>query len=101
MPCRPYSYDTVRWHGEHVANHSLIGQPIRSRALGRRAAEEGARAGQRKLSSGLERKTVVNTDRCSTEQQEIDLASPATLTTPAAADGKLLTVDVLDLVSAW
>jgi integrase len=39
------------------------GQPIEPRKLGRRAAEDAAEAAQRKLSPGLEPKTVVNTHR--------------------------------------
>ena len=59
MPCRPYSYDTARCHRKHAENDPLIGQPIKPKKLGRRAAE----AAQRKLSPGLEPKTVVNTHR--------------------------------------
>ena len=44
-------------------NDPLIGQPIKPRELGRRAAEDAAEAAQRKLSPGLEPKTVVNTHR--------------------------------------
>ena len=28
MPCRPYSYDTLRCHRKHAENDPLIGQPI-------------------------------------------------------------------------
>jgi integrase len=63
MPCRPYSYDTARCHRKHAENDPLIGQPITPRKLGRRAAEDAAEAAQRKLSPGLEPKTVVNTHR--------------------------------------
>jgi hypothetical protein len=63
MPCRPYSYDTVRCYRKHAANDSLIGQPIKSKKLGRRAAQDATEAAQRKLSPGLEPKTVVNTHR--------------------------------------
>ena len=63
MPCRPYSYDTVRCHRKHAENDPLLGQPIKPRALGRRAAEDASEAAQRKLSPGLEPKTVVNTHR--------------------------------------
>ena len=63
MPCRPYSYDTLRCHRKHAENDPLIGQPIKPRKLGRRAAEDAAEAAQRKLSPGLEPKTVVNTHR--------------------------------------
>ena len=63
MPCRPYSYDTLRCHRKHAENDPLIGQPIKPRSLGRRAAEDAAEAAHRKLSPGLEPKTVVNTHR--------------------------------------
>jgi integrase len=63
MPCRPYSYDTFRCHRKHAENDPLIGQPIKPRKLGRRAAEDATEAAQRKLSPGLEPKTVVNTHR--------------------------------------
>ena len=63
MPCRPYSYDTVRCYRKHAANDPLIGEPIKSNKLGRRAAEDATEAAQRKLSPGLEPKTVVNTHR--------------------------------------
>jgi integrase len=63
MPCRPYSYDTLRCHRKHAEHDPLIGQPIKPKALGRRAAEDAAEAAQRKLSPGLEPKTVVNTHR--------------------------------------
>ena len=41
----------------------LIGRPIEAKKLGRRAAESATEAAQRKLSPGLEPKTVVNTHR--------------------------------------
>ena len=63
MPCRPYSYDKVRCHRKHAENDPLVGQPVKPRKLGRRAAEDAAEAAQRKLSPGLEPKTVVNTHR--------------------------------------
>ena len=63
MPCRPYVYDTVRCYRKHAENDPLIGQPIESKKLGRRAAEDAAEAAQRKLNPGLEPKTVVNTHR--------------------------------------
>ena len=37
MPCRPYSYDTVRCHRKHAENDPLLGQPIKPRNLGRGA----------------------------------------------------------------
>jgi integrase len=63
MPCRPYSYDTARCHRKHAENDPLIGQPIKQRKLGRRAAEDAAESARRKLNPGLEPKTVVNTHR--------------------------------------
>ncbi len=63
MPCRPYSYDTVRCYRKHAANDPLIDEPIKSKKLGRRAAEDTSEAAQRKLPPGLEPKTVVNTHR--------------------------------------
>ena len=41
----------------------LIGRPIEAKKLGQRAAENATEAAQRKLSPGLEPKTVVNTHR--------------------------------------
>jgi integrase len=58
MPCRPYSYDTVRCHRKHAEHDQVIGQPIKPKKLGRRAAEDAAEAAERKLSPGLEPKTV-------------------------------------------
>jgi integrase len=63
MPCRPYGYDTVRCYRKHAEHDPMIGQPIKPKKLGRRAAEDAAEAAQRKLSPGLEPKTVVNTHR--------------------------------------
>jgi integrase len=63
MPCRPYGYDTVRCYRKHAEHDPLIGQPIKPKKLARRAAEDAAEAAQRKLSPGLEPKTVVNTHR--------------------------------------
>ena len=63
MPCRPYGYDTARCHRKHAENDPLIGQPIKQRKLGRRAAEDAAESARRKLNPVLEPKTVVNTHR--------------------------------------
>ena len=63
LPCRPYSYDIVRCYRTHAEDDPAMGRPIESRKLGRRAAEDAAEAAQRKLSPGLEPKTVVNTHR--------------------------------------
>ena len=53
----------LRCYRTHAENDPLIGQPIKPKKLGRRAAEDAAEAAQRKLSPGLEPKTVVNTHR--------------------------------------
>jgi len=63
LPCRPYSYDAVRCYRTHAEDDPVIGQPIKPRKLGPRAAEDAAEAARRKLSPGLEPKTVVNTHR--------------------------------------
>jgi len=63
LPCRPYSYDTVRCFHTHAEDDPAIGQPITPRQLGQRAAEETAESARRKLNPGLEPKTVVNTHR--------------------------------------
>ncbi|MGZ5997618.1 MAG: tyrosine-type recombinase/integrase [Isosphaeraceae bacterium] len=63
LPCRPYSYDVVRCFHTHTENDPAVGQPIEQRKLGQRAAEDAAEAARRKLSPGLEPKTVVNTHR--------------------------------------
>ena len=63
LPCRPYSYDIVRCYRTHAEDDPAIGRPIEPRKLGRRAAEDAAEAAQRKLSPGLEPKTVVNAHR--------------------------------------
>jgi integrase len=63
LPCRPYSYDTVRCFRAHSEDDPVIGQPIEPRKLGQRAAEDAAESARRKLNPGLEPKTVVNTHR--------------------------------------
>jgi integrase len=63
LPCRPYSYDTVRCFRTHAEDDPAIGQPITPKKLGERAAEEAAESARRKLNPGLEPKTVVNTHR--------------------------------------
>ncbi len=63
LPCRPYSYDTVRCFRTHAEDDPAIGRPIEAKKLGRRAAEDATEAAQRKLPPGLEPKTVVNTHR--------------------------------------
>jgi integrase len=63
VPCRPYSYDTVRCFRTHAEHDPAIGQPITPKKLGQRAAEEAAESARRRLNPGLEPKTVVNTHR--------------------------------------
>ena len=63
LPCRPYSYDTVRCFYTHNEDDPAIGQPIAPKQLGQRAAEEAAESARRRLSPGLEPKTVVNRHR--------------------------------------
>ena len=63
LPCRPYSYDTVRCFHTHNEDDPAIGQPITPKHLGQRAAEEAAESARRRLNPGLEPKTVVNTHR--------------------------------------
>ena len=63
LPCRPYSYDTVRCFHTHNEDDPAIGQPIAPKQLGQRAAEEATESARRRLNPGLEPKTVVNTHR--------------------------------------
>jgi len=63
LPCRPYSYDTVRCFRTHAEDDPATGQPITPKKLGQRAAEGAAESARRRLSPGLEPKTVVNTHR--------------------------------------
>jgi len=63
LPCRPYRNDTVRCHRKHADGDPAIGQPIQVRKATRRAMEKADEARGKKLSSGLEPKTVVNTHR--------------------------------------
>ena len=58
LPCRPYSYDTVRCFHTHAEDDPAIGQPITPKKLGQRAAEEAAESARRRLNPGLEPKTV-------------------------------------------
>ncbi len=61
MPCRPYRYDAVRCYREHEENDPLVGQPVKTKKLGRAAAD--AQASRPAIAPGLEPKTVVNTRR--------------------------------------
>ena len=63
LPCWPHGYDTVRCYRTHAEDDPAIGQPIKPRKPGRRAAQDTAEAAQRKLPPGLEPKTVTNTHR--------------------------------------
>ena len=65
LPCRPHGYDTVRCYRTHAVGMTrLIGRPIEHRKTwSSGAAEDAAEAARRKLSPGLEPKTVVNTHR--------------------------------------
>ncbi len=63
LPCRPYRYDTLRCHRKHTADDPMLGQPIEAKKPTRRAAEKADDAARRKVFSGLEPKTVVNTHR--------------------------------------
>ena len=63
LPCRPYSYDTVRCFHTHAEDDPAIDQPITPKDLGQRAAEEAAESARRRINPGLEPKTVVNTHR--------------------------------------
>lgn len=63
LPCRPYRYDVLRCHRKHTEDDPAIGQPIEPKKPTRRAAEKADDASRKKLSPGLEPKTVVNTHR--------------------------------------
>jgi len=63
LPCLPHGYDMGRCYRTHAQDDPAIGRPIAPRKLGRRAAEDASEAARRKLSPGLEPKTVVNTHR--------------------------------------
>jgi hypothetical protein len=63
LPCRPYSYDTVWCYRTHAEDDPAVGRLIEPRKLGRRAAEDAAEATRRKLSPGLEAKTVAAAGR--------------------------------------
>jgi hypothetical protein len=49
LPCRPYSYDTVRCFHTHAEDDPAIGQPIAAKQLGQRAAKEAAESARRRL----------------------------------------------------
>ena len=63
LPCRPYRYDTLRCHRKHSPDDPLLGQPIEARKPTRRAAEKADESSRKKVSQGLDPKTVVNTHR--------------------------------------
>ena len=54
---------TPRCYRKHAEDDPAIGQPIEPKKPARRAAEKAAEAAQKKLSPGLEPKTVVNAHR--------------------------------------
>ena len=61
LPCRPYRDDALRCHRNHAEGDPAIGQPIEAKKPSRRTAEKAAEAARKKVSHGLEPKTVVNT----------------------------------------
>jgi integrase len=63
LPCRPYRYDTLRCHRKHGPDDPMLGQPIEAKKPTRRAAEKADESSRKKVSQGLEPKTVVNTHR--------------------------------------
>ena len=63
LPCRPYRYDMLRCHRKHDPGDPMLGQPIEAKKPTRRAAEKADEQSRRKVSQGLEPKTVVNTHR--------------------------------------
>ncbi len=63
LPCLPHRDDTVRCYRRHAENDPEIGQPIVARKPSRQGAGKAADASRKKLSPGLEPKTVVNTHR--------------------------------------
>jgi integrase len=63
LPCLPHRDSTVRCYRRHAENDPAIGQPIEARKPSRHAAGKTAEASAKKLSPGLEPKTVVNTHR--------------------------------------
>ena len=63
LPCRPYPDDTRRCHRKHVEGDPVTGQPIEPKKPSRRSVEKAAEEAQKKVPSGLEPKTVVNTHR--------------------------------------
>ena len=63
LACRPYRYDTLRCHRKHSPDDPLLGQPIEAKKPTRRAAQKADESSRKKVSQGLEPKTVVNTHR--------------------------------------
>ncbi len=63
LACRPHQYETLRCHRKHGPDDPLLGQPIEAKKPTRRAAEKADGQARKKISQGLEPKTVVNTHR--------------------------------------
>lgn len=63
LPCRPHRYENTRCHRKHEENDPLLGQPIIPKKPSRRQTEKAKEVAERKVSPGLEPKTVVNTHR--------------------------------------
>ena len=61
LPCRPYRYDSARCYRLHAEDDPAVGQPIRLRKLGSKAAS--GEDSRKPLPPGLEPKTVVNAHR--------------------------------------
>ena len=58
LPCRPYRYDTLRCHRKHSPDDPLLGQSIEAKKPTRRAAQKADESSRKKVSQGLEPKTV-------------------------------------------
>ena len=63
LPCRPHRYENARCHRQHAENDPVLGQPIESKKPSRRQVEITKERAERKVSPGLEPKTVANTHR--------------------------------------
>ena len=63
LPCRPHRYENARCHRQHAENDPVLGEPIGSKKPSRRQVEITRERAERKVSPGLEPKTVANTHR--------------------------------------
>jgi len=63
LPCRPHRYENTRCHRLHEEDDPLLGQAIEPRKPSRRQTEKAKESAERKLSPGLDPKTVVNAHR--------------------------------------